>query len=512
MMKKRHILLNGLFGGSLLLATACSEGYLETSPSEYLDEESLTEVIRKDPSKVKAYVTGSYTSLYNAGDYASSDDDTGLPCLKLAVDIRCEDIAYHRDAHFFKGDYQLTSRKATHRRVKSTWSLFYHVIDNANTVIKLLKPAQGEEVTDKETKITLGEAYSLRAYAYFWLINLWQHPYSAGTDQPGVPLKTDTEYRMERVSVGEIYTQILTDIDKGYNYLKGEGFHNGKVGISEFAAAAIYANALLFTGDNVHAAQYAEIAAKSTPLNSQSEMLSGFNSLNMSEVIWGYKPSSAIALFYDSFLSHVDPYMAGYGGTSGFRKLVASDLYDHIADNDIRKQWFGYNETHNINKVDYSYEQNLNFTNYLQNKFLDVYITDGGSAFTSSVIYLRSGEMYFVAAEAYYLSGNEAKAREMLNTVMESRIPDYKCTETGDALYRTICWQKRIETWMEGCRFFDAKRRGETIDRSTSINHAIDLASFDAVTYSGRDYRLIFHIPNGEMENNPSISTEDDNE
>ncbi len=511
-MKRKNILLNGLLSGSLLLATACSEGYLETSPSNYLDEESVDEAVQENPAKVRAYIVGSYTSLYNGGNNTSSHDDNGLSSLILAVDLRCEDVAYHRDAHFFSSDYLLTNRHSTHRRVATAWRQFYNIIDNTNVIIKLLKPAQGEEVTDKDKKIMLGEAYSLRAYAYFWLINLWQQPYSTGTDLPGVPLKTDTEYRMERVSVGEIYAQILADIDLGYNYLKGEGYHNGKASISEFAAAAIYANVLMFTGDNAKAAQYAELAAKSTPLNSKSEMLSGFNSLTMSEAIWGYKPSAETALTYSAFTSHVDPYMTGYGGSVGFRKLVASDLYDHIADNDIRKQWFGYNAAHNINNNDFSYEQNLNLTKYLQNKFLDVYISDGGSAYTSSIIYFRSGEMYFVAAEAYYLSGNEAKAREMLNTVMETRIPDYKCTETGDALYRTICWQKRIDTWMEGKRLFDAKRRNETIDRSTSTNHAADLPSANAVTYSARDYRMIFHIPNSEIQNNPSISKEDDNE
>ena len=77
---------------------------------------------------------------------------------------------------------------------------------------------------------------------------------------------------------------------------------------------------------------------------------------------------------------------------------------------------------------------------------------------------------------------------------------------------RQVCIQKRIDTWMEGNRYLDAKRRGETIDRSTSTNHAADLPSFNAVTYSSRDYRMIYHIPNAELENNPSITADDDNE
>lgn len=496
-----------------VLISSCGDDYLETSPTHVLEEEAVTETMQKDPSQVQAYVTGAYLNLYCGGDYWVSHDDFGLPAIKLATDLLCDDIAYNRDVHFFCYDYQLDNRMGNYRRTGSTWNQLYQVVDNANTIITMLKPAEGEAVADATAQTMLGEAYSLRAYAYFWLVNLWQHPYSAAKDKPGVPLKTDTEYIQKRVNVGEIYEQILADIDAGYNYLEGKGFHNSKIGLSEYAAAAIYANILLFVGDNTNAAKYAEIAAKSAPLNSEAEMLSGFNSLSMSEVIWGYNVNSETTGYYASFFSHVDSYMIGYGGKAGFRKLVASYLYDQIADEDIRKKWFGYNEEYNLHNINYGYEENLGLTKYISNKFRDISMTNPPeSPFTSALIYFRSGEMYFVAAEANYLAGNEAKAREMLNSVMATRIPGYNCSLSGSALYDEICIQKRIETFEEGNRYLDVKRRGETIDRSKSVNHAVDLNNFDAVTYSAHDYRMIYHIPNSEMENNPEITEDDDND
>lgn len=496
-----------------VLISSCGDDYLETSPTHVLEEEAVTETMQKDPSQVQAYVTGAYLNLYCGGDYWVSHDDFGLPAIKLATDLLCDDIAYNRDVHYFCYDYQLDNRMGNYRRTGSTWNQLYQVVDNANTIITMLKPAEGEAVADATAQTMLGEAYSLRAYAYFWLVNLWQHPYSAAKDKPGVPLKTDTEYIQKRVNVGEIYEQILADIDAGYNYLEGKGFHNSKIGLSEYAAAAIYANILLFVGDNTNAAKYAEIAAKSAPLNSEAEMLSGFNSLSMSEVIWGYNVNSETTGYYASFFSHVDSYMIGYGGNVGFRKLVASYLYDQIADEDIRKKWFGYNEEYNLHNINYGYEENLGLTKYISNKFRDISMTNPPeSPFTSALIYFRSGEMYFVAAEANYLAGNEAKAREMLNSVMATRIPGYNCSLSGSALYDEICIQKRIETFEEGNRYLDVKRRGETIDRSKSVNHAVDLNNFDAVTYSAHDYRMIYHIPNSEMENNPEITEDDDND
>lgn len=503
-----------LSAGAVLALASCGSDYLETTPSEYLDEETVQKTTQSDPSKVQAYVTGAEFNLYCGGDYWTNHDDFGLPAIKLSTDLWCDDVAYTNDQHFFCYDYQLDNRMGNYRRPRSTWNQLYQVIDNTNTIIGLMTPSDGSEVTDETAQEMLGEAYSMRALAYFWLINLWQHPYSVAKDEPGVPLKTELEYRQERVTVGEIYDQILSDCETGYNYLKGKGFYNGKVGLSEYASAAIYANVLMFTGDYANAAAYAKIAAESCPLNSEAEMLSGFNSLNMSEVIWGYNVTNETTGYYASLFSHIDPYSVGYGGQVGFRKLIASELYDQIADNDVRKKWFGINDNYNIFGISYDFEASQGFEKYIQSKYVDVYETSGGTSdpFTSAIIYYRSGELYFVAAEAYYLAGNEASAREMLNTVMATRIPDYNYTGSGDDLYNEICVQKRIDTWLEGNRCLDAKRRGETIDRSKSVNHAVDLSNFDAIKYSARDYRFIYHIPNSEMENNPSITSADDNE
>lgn len=513
-MKLKYKIYKGLaLSASAVLLASCSGNYLETTPTQFLDENTVQENMQKDPTKVQAYVNGAYMNLYLGGDYQKSHDDFGLRAIQLATDLMCDDVAYHRNATWFRYDYALDFRKGDERRPSSSWNQLYAVIDNANTIIQMLKTTDGSAPTNTTAKIMLGEAYSLRAYSYFWLVNLWQHPYSVAADKPGVPLKTEEEYRQERVPVKDIYTQILADIEKGYTFLKGEGFHNSKVGLSEYAAAAIYANVLLFTGDNANAAAYAKIAAEAGTLNSATEMLSGFNSLSMPEVLWGYAVTNETTGYYASFFSHVDSYMVGYGGRVGFRKLIASELYDKINANDVRKGWFGYNAAYNAKvNVDFEYETTNNLLPYLQNKFRDAYVTGTGDTFTSDIIYFRSGEMYFVAAEAYYLAGDEANARTMLNTVMSTRISGYNFTGSGTALYDEICLQKRIETWMEGNRYLDVKRRNETIDRSLSTNHAINLSADDAVTFSARDRRMIYHIPNTELENNPAISSSDDNE
>lgn len=516
-MKIKSLIYKGFVVSAVALTASCSDDFLDTAPAGVIEEEKVNEVMQAKPEQMQSYITGAQMNLYCGGDYWMSHDDFGIPAIKLSTDLWCEDIAYYNDQHFFCYDYQLDNRMGSYRRANSTWNQLYFVIENCNGIIGKMKPANGEDIADSELgRAILGEAYGMRAYAYFWLINLWQHPYSVNPDALGVPLKTEDVYRQERVPVKEIYALILADADKAYKNLKGLGYHNGKVGLSEYAAAGIYANALMFTGDYENAAAYAKLAIAGGELNGEDDMLSGFNSLDMPEVIWGYNVTNETTGYYASLFSHIDSYMIGYGGAVGFRKLIASDLYNKIAENDVRKGWFGYNENYNLLGNDFSLENSKGFDKYIQNKFRDIYLTSNGSAgvFTSAIIYTRIAEMYFVVAEAYYLAQKEDLAREALNEIMATRIPGYNCALTGEALYNEICLQKRIEMWMEGCRALDAKRRGEIIDREISENHSTTtLENFGTKQYKAdEDYRMIYRIPEKELQNNPSITSADDNE
>ncbi len=74
--------------------------------------------------------------------------------------------------------------------------------------------------------------------------------------------------------------------------------------------------------------------------------------------------------FYASFMSQVDPYGPGYGGNLGNYKMISSDLYEKISDDDIRKKWFGVDlgETNTHYKV----------RQYVQRKFIDIGSTAPG--------------------------------------------------------------------------------------------------------------------------------------
>ncbi|MCS2703239.1 RagB/SusD family nutrient uptake outer membrane protein [Phocaeicola vulgatus] len=60
----------------------------------------------------------------------------------------------------------------------------YAVISGANEVISGLK--EQADSSDESVEKMLGQSYTIRAYCYFWLINMYQQPYEWNKDKLGI--------------------------------------------------------------------------------------------------------------------------------------------------------------------------------------------------------------------------------------------------------------------------------------------------------------------------------------
>ncbi len=492
--------------GVAVLSAACSSDFLETEPTGTVSGDRQNELLLEEPDKIAALISGAYVTAYCGDPYMGSHDDCGMSSNKIATDVMCDDIAFCPTLDgFFSFDQELIFREPGYRRPVSMWRQFYYIISTVNSAIGVLNAGEG---TSDEIDSMLGQALALRGWAYYWLINMWQQPYEVNPDAPGVPIYVENveECVLGRASVKDVYARIDADLSKACKLLKGKDI--GNAAINEYAAAGIYANALMFLGRYSEAAAQAEYATQGGTLaTTKADLMSGFNSLSMSEVLWGYSVTEEWNLIYASFMAHINPYVDGYACPGYYTKLGATALVDKIAANDLRKAWFGYNDAYNpTGFFDFSAITKMGFADYVPNKFRCP------DSFMADLIYMRVAEMYFVAAEAHYLNHDETNARKALTDVMSTRIPGYSAASlSGQALYDEICFQKRVETWGEGVRLFDAKRRNETIDRSKSENFASALATYDAITYSARDYRMIYKIPTIELENNEYIDSSEQN-
>lgn len=97
------------------------------------------------------------------------------------------------------------------------WDELYQRIKGCNVVIDYLDKVTGDENRRENLK---GEALTMRAFYYFYLVNFFGLPYNYGNpaENPGVPLKLDMVVRNEflpRNSVAEVYESILKDLTEG---------------------------------------------------------------------------------------------------------------------------------------------------------------------------------------------------------------------------------------------------------------------------------------------------------
>lgn len=124
------------------------------------------------------------------------------------------------------------------------WDNMYNRIESANMAIEYIPLYYSQSAKTYNTR--LGEAYFLRAYCYFSLVQQYG----------GVPLKIkasagtlSTEF--ERSSAEECYKQIVADFEEAYNLLPAKPEQTGR--ITKYAAAHYIAKAKLFRCSELNA-------------------------------------------------------------------------------------------------------------------------------------------------------------------------------------------------------------------------------------------------------------------
>ena len=113
------------------------------------------------------------------------------------------------------------------------WYICYKIIYGCNVNIESLPVGQ-----DVETDHLVGENYFLRAVCHLSLCNLFATPYSRGPEKLGVVIRNSTDCSVTtRATVGEVYTQIESDLKKAMEYMKA-GSPRGNKGYASYEAAA----------------------------------------------------------------------------------------------------------------------------------------------------------------------------------------------------------------------------------------------------------------------------------
>jgi starch-binding outer membrane protein, SusD/RagB family len=492
---------------------------LDTNPTD----STSGDVLFSDVNKANVALNGIYRAMYVAEEWSETwgPEEFAVTSFTLTYDLMGEDMVQHEGGQgWFWFDYRYNVKSDyTHKsgRPYSVWYFYYTVISNVNAIIAAEEGMQG---APSEISSLMGQAYALRAYAYFSLIRFYQQTYKGNENAPGVPVYTEpttnTSEGKPRGTVADVYAQIESDIEEALRLLNPDvaAPRTHPSHIDFYVANGLKANIALEKNEWA-TAETAAITAMSggTAMFTRDQLNNGFafNDANAQSVLWGLQIVADQSTNYDSFFSHMDASTEFYAQTS--RKCISSWLYNQMPATDVRKNnwWHGPIENESELGTEVSYNQ-FKFRFSDPNNGLGDYIL------------MRHEEMMLIAAEAMCMQGKYGEARTMLENLMAERDPEYNISSRTDAntlttsdangpttpaggpvtLLDEIILQRRIELWGEAGRIMDIKRlkTGFTRDFEGS-NHPDKLVTRNTLEPEYPDF--VMAIPQSEFDGNKNM-------
>ncbi|MBV8252365.1 MAG: RagB/SusD family nutrient uptake outer membrane protein [Chitinophaga sp.] len=347
------------------------------------------------------------------------------------------------------------------------WRAKYQQIFYANHIIEAVPTAT--DGTQEEKNQLLGEAYLMRAYSHFNLVNLFGKPYNEATaaSDKGVPLitKVDLENVSRRNSVKEVYDQVIADIATGLSLVNVDQYETASsYKFTKVSGLAMAARVYLYTHQWTKSLE----AAKAV--------------LDKKSTLVDFNKSSVLPTLYNSAES-IQALEQNWTGPFIQTAYVSDALFAlYNPSGDLRLKVFYGKDAKNNNVV----TKVTNSNSYRQS--------------------FRVAEMYLIAAEASAQLNQPDQARTYLNQLKKNRLtPDFYqmeearlATLSGNALLQEIYDERFRELSFEGHRWFDLRRTTQP-----KITHTIKSKS---VTLQAGDPRYTIKIPADAIANNPLLS------
>ncbi|MCX2430172.1 RagB/SusD family nutrient uptake outer membrane protein [Pedobacter sp. GR22-10] len=402
-----------------------------------------------------AALTGIYVRLSqdNLAVFQPKLSNISLHCGLAADELTLFDMGNTDLLSYYRND--LTPRVSQNN---NHWYNIYTLIYQVNSALEGLTKSTALSAKVKDQLI--GESYFLRAFFYFYLINLYGD----------VPLSLQTDYQtnllLGRTPVSEVYKAIIEDLKNAEkllssNYLTADVLRPYPAGSEErvrpnkFAAAALLARAYLYAGDYTNA----QMESSKVIENSQYELVNLNNVFlkNSRETIWqlqtvgiGVNSNTGEGQMYvlpDSGPSVNDPYYPVY---------LNEALVQDFDNGDLRKtNWIGKVEDNSSGKVYYfPNKYKIGRTNNVPIEYFMV---------------LRLAEQYLIRAEAKIMQNNLSGGIMDLNFIraratdstqpIDEQLPQLSSSLSQPEALNSVVHERRIELFSEwGHRWMDLKR------------------------------------------------------
>ncbi|WP_373059474.1 RagB/SusD family nutrient uptake outer membrane protein [Zunongwangia sp. H14] len=447
-----------------IFTTSCEDFVEVDAPNNRLIQE---QVFSSEETAISA-MQGIYNELFVAAfsnGYTSS--------ITLLSGLSSDNIQNITSGNVNRMEFEQNEITPDNQNNLEIWASAYNTIYNTNSFLQGLS---GSENISSELKTQLeGEALFVRAFTYFYLVNLYGN----------VPLILTTDYKenqlASRTPTVEVYDQIIADLLRAEEVLNSEYRDGERTNINQYTADALLARVYLFVEDWEMAENYSSQVIGST---STYELLEDPNEVflaNSREAIWQISPlgdGQIVTNTKDGNLFIIDPIFSFFAIAR-----LPMDLLNSFEENDKRLiNWISYNEGRD---AFFPFKYKIRNTNEVPPKEYSMV--------------LRLAEQYLVRAEARVHQGNLQGGIEDINVIRKRaglELLDQTDPEINEEnLLDEILKEKRKELFAEwGHRWLDLKRTG----RAEAV-----LGSNNPL-WENTD--VLYPIPEAERMRNPNLS------
>ncbi len=438
------------------------QDYLSINPDSSLEvkidsEEKIAELL------TAAYPTASYCSFLEA----RTDN--------VAERIKGEHTRLN-EAMYFWEDYDQEDLDTP----LNYWNACYTGIAQANKALELLAAYPKTE----RVKALYAEAFLLRAYLHFMLVNIWAEPYGThkSAQSPGIPYLTKPEknalVNYSRGTVKEVYEKIETDLKLGITLVNDNFYANPKFHFNQKAAYAFASRFYLMKGEWQQVIAYADYVLGYTPQKLLRKWGDGYrvNRALASSYAASSEPANLLLVTTESRLAR-EVNKQKYGSTI--------DIINHIYDTRGIDGCSGYTKLKM--QVFFPFVQSPGniLDGYYMPKFSELSLlgasgTKPRGVYVTNVL-LTADEVMLNRMEAYAMTGQYDRAvtdlQDYLQAKFSMELPcvrqDYTWTNSNNyaiytpfygltikqlALLKTITDFRQKEFLHEGLRWFDIRR------------------------------------------------------
>jgi starch-binding outer membrane protein, SusD/RagB family len=386
-----------------------------------------TQTVAEDVFKTDATATSAILSLY-------SSSSVGVTSMVLNFSVlpgmSADDVQMSTSSAMYDEFRNNAIAASTNNlNANNIWYTAYQVINNANTAIVGLTASQ--TLTPSVKDQLLGEAKTIRAFAYFYLVNFYG-------DVP-MPLIDNTHaYEtalLPRAPAAQVWAQVISDLKDAENLLPTTYVGTFRARVNKWAAATLLARAYLYTKDYPNAEAEATKVIASGTYSLPAPANAFINTSN--EIIWQVANTTGVPLLGANYLPASTTTIPTY--------VLYDTIYKSFEANDLRKtNWTGV--------------VTVGGKNYY---YINKYKVRSGTGNEYNIV-LRFAELYLIRAEARAQQNNLTGAKADIDVIRtRAGLSVVSSTLTQAQMLLAIEQERKVELFGEwGHRWLDLKRTG----------------------------------------------------